>query len=66
MKAKLWSVSVGAIVAGAGAGGAYLLGWLSSADAATLGPYGPLAGMLLSVVVNAARKAMEPTPPDAK
>ena len=46
-------VGIGAILAGAGAGLAYLSQWLSGHD---LGQFGPIAAAVLSVAVNFVRK----------
>ena len=62
-KDKWISVAKGALIAAAGAFGAYVVDAMSTAG---LGVYGPAVGAILSVAVNALRKLLaDPEPANA-
>jgi hypothetical protein len=63
LKAKLWSIAKGALVAAAGAVLYYVATYLASPDAVL--DFGPAIVAILSVLINAARKALEPDKPVA-
>ncbi len=66
LKAKLWSVAKGAMIAAAGAALAYGAQAASTlGTSADLGVYGPVVAALLAVAVNALRQAMTPDAPPA-
>ena len=57
MNDKLKSVLIGALLAGAGAIGGVVI---DAATAGAFGPYSAVVGAIVSVALNAARKALEP------
>lgn len=60
LKAELASLGKGALVAAAGAALTYAGAWASGAGVAeALGEWAPVAGMVLAVLVNAGRKAVQ-------